>query len=286
MDDGQNGASLESLVQEISELRPLRACTLRILEITEAEQFSAHDLATTIASDQAITAKLLRLANSAYYSFPRRITTVRDAVVLLGFREVRAATIVASLIDSAPDRSNVDYDAFWQFSLTVGMLAEVLARAENAHRDHAFTAGVLHNIGRLGLDQVQPDALMEALALARHAGISLHDAERRVLGYSDAEVGRELAERWAFPQPLVAAIGGHAVPLQQLPDPQSLTAFVVRARAFAQSYGLADGVETHDQSEAPSEWTTPPLSVALQQSGGMDRVMERVSAFQDSTTTD
>ena len=285
MENGQNGASLEALVQQIAELRPLPACTLRILEITEAEQFSAHDLATTIASDQTITATLLRLANSAYYGFPRRITTVRDAVVLLGFREVRAATIVASLIDSVPDSSNVDYDAFWQFSLTVGMLAEVLGRAENAHRDHAFTAGVLHNMGRLALDQVLPDALTEAIELARRTSISLHDAERRVLGYSDAEVGRELAERWAFPQSLVAAIGGHAAPLQQLLEPQSLAAFVVRARAFAQSYGLADGVETHDQSEAPSEWTTPPLSVALQQSGGMERVMERVSAFQDSALT-
>ena len=112
MDNGQNGASLEALVQQIVELRPLPACTLRILEITEAEQFSAHDLATTIASDQTITATLLRLANSAYYGFPRRITTVRDAVVLLGFREVRAATIVASLIDGVPDSSNVDYEAF------------------------------------------------------------------------------------------------------------------------------------------------------------------------------
>ena len=285
MDNGQNGASLEALVQQIVELRPLPACTLRILEITEAEQFSAHDLATTIASDQTITATLLRLANSAYYGFPRRITTVRDAVVLLGFREVRAATIVASLIDGVPDSSNVDYEAFWQFSLTVGMLAEVLGRAENAHRDHAFTAGVLHNIGRLGLDQVRTDALTEAIELARRTSISLHEAERRIFGYSDADVGRELAERWAFPQPLVAAIGGHAAPLQQLPDPRSLTAFVVRARAFAQSYGLADGVETYDQSEAPSEWTTPPLSVALEQSGGMERVMERASAFQDSALT-
>ncbi len=285
MDNGQNGASLEALVQQIVELRPLPACTLRILEITEAEQFSAHDLATTIASDQTITATLLRLANSAYYGFPRRITTVRDAVVLLGFREVRAATVAASLIDSVPDSSNVDYDTFWQFSLTVGMLAEMLGRAENAHRDHAFTAGVLHNIGRLGLDQVRPDALTEAIELARRTSTSLHDAERRILGYSDAEVGRELAELWAFPESLVAAIGGHAAPLQQLPDPRSLAAFVVRARAFAQSHGLADGVETHDRSEAPSEWTTPPLSVALQQSGGMERLMERVSAFQDSALT-
>ena len=144
---------------------------------------------------------------------------------------------------------------------------------------------MLHNIGRLGLDQVRTDALTEAIELARRTSISLHEAERRIFGYSDADVGRELAERWAFPQPLVAAIGGHAAPLQQLPDPRSLTAFVARARAFAQSYGLADGVETYDQSEAPSEWTTPPLSVALEQSGGMERVMERASAFQDSALT-
>ncbi len=80
--------ALDELVNQIGELRPINAVATRILQLTESERFSAHELATVISSDQALTAKMLRLSNSAYYGFPRRITTVRDAVVLLGFRAV------------------------------------------------------------------------------------------------------------------------------------------------------------------------------------------------------
>lgn len=75
---------LDLLIAEVAELRPLPAVAVRALEIAEGEHFSAHELAQAISADQALTAKLLRLSNSAYYGFPRRITTVRDAVVLLG----------------------------------------------------------------------------------------------------------------------------------------------------------------------------------------------------------
>ena len=80
--------TLDELMGEIADLRPLSAVATNILEITEGDRFSAQELAQVLATDQALTAKMLRLANSAYYGFPRRINTVRDAVVLLGFRAV------------------------------------------------------------------------------------------------------------------------------------------------------------------------------------------------------
>ena len=85
--------TLNEVVNEVADLRPLGAVATRILEITEDDRFSAHELAQVIATDQALSAKMLRLSNSAYYGFPRTISTVRDAVVLLGFRAVRSATL-------------------------------------------------------------------------------------------------------------------------------------------------------------------------------------------------
>jgi HD-like signal output (HDOD) protein len=275
--------TLEELVNEIAELRPIGAVATRILQLTEGDRFSAHELATVISSDQALTAKMLRLANSAYYGFPRRITTVRDAVVLLGFRAVRSATLASCVIDAVPGSTHINYQRFWHYSVSVGMLAEVLGRAHRVHQDEAFTAGVLHNIGRLALDQHAPQALQDALLLARTHQASLHEAEQRLLGYSDAELGGALALHWNFPAPLAQAVGQHVLRTEELPDPHSVSALVVRARAFARSYGLDDGVESGSAGPAPGEWSVPPVSVALKRAGGIEGVLDRVEAFMEHT---
>jgi HD-like signal output (HDOD) protein len=264
-------------------MRPLGAIATRVLELTEGDKFSAHELATVIASDQALSAKMLRLSNSAYYGFPRRISTVRDAVVLLGFRAVRSATLASCVIGALPPGQALDYERFWHFSVSVGMLAEVLGRAEHVHQDEAFTAGVLHNVGRLALDQRLPQGLQLAVRLAERDGITLHDAEQQVMGFTDADLGGALALHWNFPEPLAESVARHMSDVDQLPDERSLAAFVVRARLFCRSYGLSDGAEPPRRSEPPMEWGRPPVSVAMRRAGGMDGVLERAEAFLDHT---
>lgn len=271
---------LELLAKEIGELRPLGAAAQQVLRITATDRFSAYEIANVIASDQALTSKMLRLANSAYYGFARRITTMRDAVVLLGFREVRAATLASCVIDAMPPSNHIAYERFWQYSLSIGMLAEVLARAERQQPDEAFTAGVVHNIGRLALDQHRPAMFGEALAYAGQHSVSLEEAERAVLGFTDAELGAALGRQWDFPAPLVAAIEHHDWKPEQLTEPQSLTGFIVRARAFARSHGSSDGVEPPaGRTDPPAEWLLPPLAPSLARVGGIEGLRERASSF-------
>ncbi len=273
-------AALELLVTEIGELRPLAATAQQVLKLTAEDRFSAYELANVIASDQALTAKMLRLSNSAYYGFPRRITTMRDAVVLLGFRQVRAATVASCVIEAMPASNHIAYQQFWQYSLTVGMLAEVLARADRQAPDEAFTAGVLHNIGRLALDQHRPALFGDALAYAAQHEVSIHQAQLETLGFTDAQLGEELGKYWDFPAPLLEAIAHHGRSPDQLSVPHSLVGFVVRARAFARSYGSSDGVEQPTAPQDPAvEWLEPPVAPALKQAGGMDALRERASAF-------
>ncbi|MPZ98198.1 MAG: HDOD domain-containing protein [Dehalococcoidia bacterium] len=270
---------LGELIAAIDDVRPLPAVAARILELADGDRFSAHELATAVANDQALTARLLRLANSAYYGYSRRITTVRDAVVLIGFRAVRSATLVSCVMSNMPESELLDGEAFWHHALSVGTLAELLARTEGIHQDHAFTAGVLHNLGLLALDQHRPDLLRESLELAREAGTTRHDAQLERFGWTDAELGGALALHWSFPPPLVAAIRDHAVPIAVISDAHSLTAFVLRARIFARSFGESDGIEPMTREEPPAEWAERPLATALQQAGGVDGVRERAAAF-------
>jgi HD-like signal output (HDOD) protein len=275
---------LDLLIAEVAELRPLPAVAVRALEIAEGERFSAHELAQAISADQALTAKLLRLSNSAYYGFPRRIMTVRDAVVLLGFRAVRSATLASCVIDTLPGGDVIDAVTAWRFSVTTGLLAEVLARASRTHQDEAFTAGVLHNIGRLALDQRRPRELADSRMVAEHQGIPIEEAQRQVLGFTDADLGGALALHWNFPEPLARAVARHHLNVDELPDPDSLEAYVVRARMFARANGITDGFDPPERHPRPAnEWTQGRVNTTLNQSGGIDGILERVSAFMQST---
>lgn len=181
---------------------------------------------------------------------------------------------------TAGTASNLDYEAFWQFSIATGILAEVLARIEGAHQEEAFTAGVLHQIGLLALDQGRPEQLHEALALRDAGGVSLHDAERRVFGFTDAESRRRAGAALELPR---VAGGGRARPRPvaerparpEQPRGQRDPRPDVHPRLRA-----PDGVTpAADPEEAPEEWQRPPLSVALRQSGGMAKVMEQAETL-------
>ncbi len=274
--------ALDDLVAEIAELRPLPAAAVRVLQIAEGERFSAHELAQAIGADQALTAKLLRLANSAYYGFSRQITTVRDAVVLLGFRAVRTAALTSSVIDALPGANHLDQEQIWGFSVTVGMLAEVLARAHGRHQDEAFTAGVLHNIGRLALDQHRPEALQAARRLATERNVTVWQTERQLLGFSDTELGGGMALHWNFPQELVDAVIMQDADGPARPEPDSLAIFVRRAREFARTRGITDGVDAPSNEPPPDEWLIPPVSGSLNRVGGINGIEERVRAFVDA----
>ena len=271
--------SIEDLVDEIAELRPLGGVASAVLRITDDDRFSAHELGKVISGDQALTARMLRLSNSAYYGFPRRVTTVRDAIVLLGFRAVRSSVLASCVIADAGKPQHLDYKQFWRNSVSVGMLGEMLAKAERANAEEVFTAGVLHNIGRLALDQHHPELFREAQRHASKQSIGLHEAQLELFGFSDAEIGGELARRWNFPEELADAVEHHALNVYALPEQGSLTAYVVRARVFARSHGVTDGADAPSTSAPPNEWTRPPLSTLLERTGGIDGVRDRVGTF-------
>ncbi|MCK9486544.1 MAG: HDOD domain-containing protein [Dehalococcoidia bacterium] len=271
---------LDELLAEVAELQPLPAVARRILQLTEDERFSAHELATVIASDQALTARLLRLANSAYYGASRRIGTVRDAVVLLGFRTVRQVSLASCMLDNPRPLTNLRYEDFWQFSIATGLLAEVQARAEGQHQDVAFTAGVVHNIGLLALDQHRPHLLAEVVTRARQQSETLHQAQRGLMGFADTDLGGALTEHWNFPTPLCNAVREHSRSLDNPPADGTLAALVARARIFARAYGLSDGLaERPDPRPSPEAWATAAMTNSLEREGGMDRILERADAF-------
>lgn len=264
---------------EMAARRRLPPVAQRLLEVGELKRFSAHELSQAIASDASLTVQVLRLANSPFFGFPRRVSTVRDAVVFLGFRAVRSAALVCCLGEAlpVPQSEVLDGRAAWRFSVLVGLLTEVLARAEGTHTDTAFAGGALHGIGRLALAEHRPEAFSLAVEVARSEGISLVDAQRRALGYTDAELGRALAQHWGFTGPLIAAAGAADDARQGC---GSLASLVRDARDYALARGETDGADTRLEAPAPL-WATPRVASSLNQAGGWRGIIDRSALFVD-----
>lgn len=273
---------LSDLLTEVATARTFGGVATHLLRVTEDAPFATHDLAAVISADQTLTSRLLRLAHSSFFELPRRITTVREAVVQLGFREVRSAMLASCVIEALPGAGRIPLRQFWHFSVVVAIIAESFGGLLHQRSDDAFAAGVLHNVGRLALDQCHPDMLALAIRTAVEARTSVSAAERELFGYSDADLGAGLVGRWNFPADVVDAVAHHELSLDALPDAGSLTATVARARLVARSSGMSDGVEAASVRALPVERDGGALSShALALAGGIESVRQRAAAFLD-----
>ncbi|MFN8638777.1 MAG: HDOD domain-containing protein [Dehalococcoidia bacterium] len=278
--------TLDELAARVATLRPVSGVAVRVLALTEDQSISAHELADVMSADQALSAKMLRMANSAYYGHARRISTVRDAVVLLGSRTVRSAVLVSTVMNRSSHEGMIERYDFWRFCVGVGIIAGPAAHALHLDRHQAFTAGVLHAIGLLALDQQAPDLLGDAISLAREGNITLRDAELALFGYTDSDLGRVLARQWNFPEELVEAIGAWPNPPEA--QPRTLAAVLHRSRQLATACGLPDGIETQratmpNTGEFPEIWLTPPWSGAMGSLGGIEGIVEKADSFVEAT---
>ncbi len=208
---------LRIIEEELQDLPPLPAVVTRVLQTVNDPTTSAGDLYRIISADQAISGKILRLVNSSYYGFPRKITTITHAVVILGFNTVRnlATSLgVFNAFDGAR-RTALNRDEFWAHSLATGVAASLIARRKNISAkaaEEVFVGGLLHDMGKLFLDQYFPDQYAIAVKLAKAANISIWDSEKTALGIGHVMVGKRISEKWNLPPALTSMIALHHQP--------------------------------------------------------------------------
>jgi len=214
--DEQRQQRLKKITQSIIGLPTLPTVITEMIGLIDNPKTSAKDVASLISTDQALTAKILKLANSAFYGFPREIATVNHAVVVLGFETVKSLGLSVSVLERfAAGSGDTDFDRqkFWEHSIACGVAARMLAgKLRYRVQGEAFAAGILHDIGKLILSQYFPDEFGEILALVRDEDFYIGKAEERVLDVTHAEIGQWLAEKWNLPDQLVSAIAYHHVP--------------------------------------------------------------------------
>jgi putative nucleotidyltransferase with HDIG domain len=187
----------------------------RLVDLLSDETSSAQAIGDVVGADPALSAKLLRLANSPYYGIPARVETISRAVTIIGVKELYSLALTVSVIYAFKDipYQLVDMAGFWRHSVTCGVICRAIAELKGlSGRETLFVAGLLHDIGRLLLYQHAPVHAKSVLARARRSGTLLSQAEKEVMGLDHAEIGGQVLRRWRFPERLQDIIQCHHDP--------------------------------------------------------------------------
>jgi putative nucleotidyltransferase with HDIG domain len=209
----RSASSFQRLAARVEGLPALPLIAGRLLEAVDDPNTSASDLSTLISSDPALAGRLLKMANSAFYGFPRRIGTVNLAVVVLGFETVRDLSLSVLVADCFfQDHSELPFEMsdFWKHSLTTAVCGRMIFRlCAVPHPGEGFIAGLVHDIGKLLLGRYFPEEYGAVIRLVERENMPLLQAEKDVFEISHPEAGAYLLEEWNLPVWLVEAVRDH-----------------------------------------------------------------------------
>ena len=212
--EAQN-ASIVALLDDVEGLVSPPDICMQLFELIHSPTSGAADIARVVAIDPNLTARLLRIANSSFYSFSRKIDTISRAVTVIGNTELYQLVLSISAVKTFAHIPNelVRMETFWRHSVYTGLLARALAiRANVLHPERLFVAGLMHDLGSLVLYNQRPEAMRDLLLMADGDEEVLYQAEMERFEFSHASVAAHMMERWQLPETLIDAIKWHHQP--------------------------------------------------------------------------
>lgn len=215
--------SLQQTVSQIKSLPSLPAVYAELVEELQAPQPSVRKVGAIIARDVALTAKVLQVVNSAFFGLRRRITSPAEATMFLGLDAIVSLVLAINVFSQfeAQRLPRFSPAALWAHSLQTGLFAKRIVsmeRQSDKSAEEAFTAGLLHDAGKIVLATTLPEWYEQALALTHKEVVSLAEAEQEVFGTTHAEVGAYLFGLWGLPDQIVEAVAFHHRPLDARAD--------------------------------------------------------------------
>lgn len=230
IDPKEQEEKVQKILGRIKALPTLSLVVAKVIQVVSNPLTSASDLSAIITVDQALTAKVLRLANSAFYGFPFRIKNITQAVSILGFDTIRNLALTVSVykvFTGEPD-SDFSHAEFWKHCVGVAICANLLAKKiKYKSPEGAFTAGLLHDIGKTFFDQYMHKEFRTAIKLSRENKTGLEESEKAVIGLDHALVGKWMAEKWNLPPELRSGIASHHHP--ELEEEEVVIAYIIFA---------------------------------------------------------
>lgn len=250
------------LVQGIQQLVSLPEACFRVNEMIEDPSASAADFAAVITQDADLSARLLRLVNSAYYALPGPVETISRAVTIVGTGELRDLAVLTAACDlfRGIPAEIFNMSDFWHYAVATGIFARNLASVcDVLHAERLFVMGVLHDVGRLVIMQHLGQQARDVLLLSQNRAELLSYAETEVLGFTHADVGYELVRSWQLPQSIGSAIRFHHRPADA--DSYQLEAALVHiGQLMAHGLVWGEGPQEALDEISGAVWGTTGLS--------------------------
>ena len=232
----------DAMARALDTLPTLSVVALAVADVLQSPRATVAQVAEILRADPSLSAKLPKLVNSAYFGIPGGVSDISRAIPFIGFSTLHQLVLSVSVLETLDVDGSQGFDprALWLHALTVGTCARVLAEDLGvANPGTCFTAGLLHDIGKIALAKLAPQQLARAYAEARNEGVSMDEAERRVGLPSHDTLGARLARQWRFPPELAAPIEMHhalhrpAMRGRMSPPLRSLTEVVAAADLVA-----------------------------------------------------
>lgn len=202
-------ASFVKSAREIPVMPPVAAEVMRRAEDPESDLPS---IAQIIARDASLAVRVLKIANSSFYSMPRKIETIQQAIVLLGYSTLRSVVVAAAMKDVF-SRFGLAERLLWEHAIAAGLACGILADyAGGIQKDHTFVGGLVHDIGKLVMHSQAESKYQEVMRVVYAGEQETIEAEQAVFGFDHAEVGELVLRKWQLPDRLCVAVGAHHAP--------------------------------------------------------------------------
>ncbi len=245
--DGNANEKFENLIELVnnSEISSIKTVVSGLIKIINDPDSNVKDLKEIIQIDPPLTAKLLKLVNSAFYSLQNRISEIDQAVILIGFNALKELALSQKVYEIfAGNESLEEYSrkSLWKHSIAVAIFAKMIYRREFRKRgENAYVAGLLHDIGIIVEDQFYHDDFKHILIKAKNEKINLSEVEYNVFNFDHSEIGMAIADDWNLPGELVMGIGYHHYPDKVSPEYSKLVSTLFLANCFCQESGMGFG---------------------------------------------
>jgi putative nucleotidyltransferase with HDIG domain len=254
----------KDLITDTTELASLPSVVMTAMDMLNNPNTSSSDIGEVISQDPALTIKLLKIVNSAFYGFPSRIETISRAITIIGTLELTDLILGASAIQvfSRLPNNLVNMRQFWEHSLYTAVVARILARHLRApNTERCFVMGLLHDAGSLILYRQKPDEARQALEIANN-NVPLHIAEREVFGFDHGTVGAELMRSWNLPESFANVACHHHQPSATSSHRLETATIHLADVITGMVHSTATGTRQPPQLE-PGAWELTGLSVDI-----------------------
>lgn len=201
------------ILDGITSIPTLPTVINEILKQLENPNSNAKEVEEIMHSDPAITLKTLKLVNSAYYGMHNRVDTLKDAIVMLGFNNVKELIVLSSIHELFFNANYFKKGSLWLHSFAVATAAKILAEYKNIpNKDLVFTAGLLHDVAKIFEDQLFFDEFKQAIEISKKEGRDLLESENEIMGINHCIIGKKITTNWKLPENIISTIFYHHTP--------------------------------------------------------------------------